>query len=79
MSTILFWNINNKPLIDDIVALCNENEVDILKTFVDGDIKGRDVKIGPGTEVRGEVFFINSIVVSPRAILAKEPIQISDK
>ncbi len=30
MATILFWNINKKPLIEDIVYLCHTNEVDIL-------------------------------------------------
>lgn len=53
-----------------------ENDVDVTKTIVKGDIKGRDVKIGIGTEVEGEVYYINSIEVSPRASLAKKPIQI---
>lgn len=30
MATILFWNINGKPLVEDIVYLCHSNEVDIL-------------------------------------------------
>jgi hypothetical protein len=30
MATILFWNINRKPLVEDIVYLCHNNEVDIL-------------------------------------------------
>lgn len=30
MATILFWNINKKPLIEDIVHLCHSNKVDIL-------------------------------------------------
>lgn len=30
MATFLFWNINKKPILDDIVVLCNENDVDIL-------------------------------------------------
>lgn len=30
MTTILFWNINKKPLLKEIVSLCHANEVDIL-------------------------------------------------
>ncbi|HAG81021.1 MAG TPA: hypothetical protein DCL61_07580 [Cyanobacteria bacterium UBA12227] len=30
MTTVLFWNINKKRLIEDIVYLCHENKVDIL-------------------------------------------------
>lgn len=30
MATILFWNINKKPLVEDIVFLCHHDEVDIL-------------------------------------------------
>lgn len=30
MATILFWNINKKPLLEDIVLLCRHHEVDIL-------------------------------------------------
>ena len=30
MTTILFWNINKKPLLKEIVFLCHSNEVDIL-------------------------------------------------
>jgi hypothetical protein len=30
MATILFWNIDEKPLIDDIVYLCHSHQVDVL-------------------------------------------------
>ena len=30
MTTILFWNINKKPLLQEIVFLCHANKVDIL-------------------------------------------------
>ncbi len=30
MATFLFWNINNKLLVDEIVALCHAHEVDVL-------------------------------------------------
>jgi cytoskeletal protein CcmA (bactofilin family) len=56
-----------------------DNEINIKKTYVAGDIKGHDVKIGHGTEVKGEVYYINSIEVSSRATLAKKPIKIKDE
>jgi exonuclease III len=30
MATFLFWNLNKKPLLDDIVSLCDEHQVDVL-------------------------------------------------
>ena len=56
-----------------------DNEVHIKKTFVAGDVKGRDVKLGNGTEVVGAVYYIDSIEVSSRVTLAKQPIQIKDE
>ncbi|MCK5185477.1 MAG: polymer-forming cytoskeletal protein [Candidatus Heimdallarchaeota archaeon] len=56
-----------------------DNEVNIKKTFVTGDVKGRDVIIGPGSEVEGAVYYINSIEVSSRVTLAKQPVQIKDE
>ncbi|MHA1121777.1 MAG: hypothetical protein ACTSUW_07295 [Candidatus Heimdallarchaeota archaeon] len=56
-----------------------DNEVNIKKTYVAGDVKGRDVKIGHGTEVVGAVYYTNSIEVSSRVTLAKQPMQIKDE
>ncbi len=42
MTTILFWNISNKPLLEEIVCLCHTNEVDIL---VLAECKLSDVEI----------------------------------
>jgi len=30
MTSILFWNINKKPLLEEIVYLCHDHEIDIL-------------------------------------------------
>ncbi len=30
MTSILFWNINKKPLLKEIVALCHTHEIDVL-------------------------------------------------
>ncbi|MCE7746215.1 MAG: polymer-forming cytoskeletal protein [Candidatus Heimdallarchaeota archaeon] len=56
-----------------------DSKVNIKKTYVAGDIKGRDVIIGHGTEIVGAVYYINSIEVSSRATLAKKPMQIKDE
>jgi len=50
--------------------------VDITGTFVDGDVKGRNVRIGQGTEISGAVYYIDSIERHQKATLANEPIQI---
>ncbi|HUW90924.1 MAG TPA: hypothetical protein VMV43_10485 [Candidatus Nanopelagicaceae bacterium] len=52
--------------------------VDISHTLVDGDVKGRHVIIGNRTEVGGNVYYIDSIKVDDKAVLANEPIQISE-
>ena len=54
-----------------------ENDVDIIGTYVDGDVRGRDVKIGRATEIVGTVYYINSIEIDPKATLANKPVQIS--
>ena len=55
-----------------------ENELELINTFVEGDVRGRNVKIGRKTEVTGEVYYIDSIEVHPKATLAHKPIQISE-
>lgn len=30
MTAVLFWNLNKKPLIDELACLCTEHEVDVL-------------------------------------------------
>ncbi|MBY9014825.1 MAG: hypothetical protein KGD68_03965 [Candidatus Lokiarchaeota archaeon] len=52
--------------------------VNINYTIVDGDVKGRHVIIGKRTEVAGNVYYIDSIEVDDKAVLANEPIQISE-
>ncbi len=54
-----------------------ENDVDLIGIYVDGDVRGRDVKIGRATEIVGTVYYINSIEIDPKINLANEPVQIS--
>jgi cytoskeletal protein CcmA (bactofilin family) len=53
------------------------NTVDISGTYVDGDVKARNVKLGKGTEISGTVYYVDSIKIDKKAKLANEPIQIS--
>jgi cytoskeletal protein CcmA (bactofilin family) len=55
------------------------NTVDINGTNVEGDVRGRNVRIGRGTEISGAVFYIDSIEVHRQATVANEPIQIEVK
>jgi cytoskeletal protein CcmA (bactofilin family) len=53
--------------------------VDITKTLVDGDIKGFNVNIGRGSEITGNVYYVNEIEVNKKVILANDPIKISQE
>ncbi len=54
------------------------NDVEIINTFVQGDVKGRNVKIGRRTEITGKVYYVDTIEINARATLTHEPIQISE-
>ncbi|MFX1594164.1 MAG: hypothetical protein ACFFCL_15850 [Promethearchaeota archaeon] len=55
------------------------NNIELYRTLVDGDVKGRDVRIGRGTEVLGTVYYVDTIDVHDKAILANKPIQIKEE
>jgi cytoskeletal protein CcmA (bactofilin family) len=54
-----------------------EKQLDIIGTYVAGDVRGRDVKIGRKTEILGAVYYIDSIEVHKQATLTNDPIQIT--
>lgn len=54
------------------------NNVEIYNTFVQGDVKGRNVKIGNRTEISENVYYVDNIEVDAKATLAHEPIQITE-
>ena len=54
------------------------NDLELINTFVEEDVRGRNVKIGRRTEIMGKVYYIDSIEIDPKAILTHEPIQISE-
>ncbi len=54
------------------------NDLELINSFVEGDVRGRNVKIGKKTEIMGKVYYIDTIEVDPKASLVHEPIQISE-
>jgi len=52
-------------------------DVNLIGTFVDGDVRGHDVRIGRGTEVVGTVYYVGDIQVHEKAILAHEPVKVN--
>ncbi|MFX1343766.1 MAG: hypothetical protein ACFFAI_01575 [Promethearchaeota archaeon] len=60
-------------------SILAKNIVDINKTHVEGDIKGKDIKIGRGSEILGIVYYVDKIEVDKKAKLANEPIQIKEE
>ncbi len=54
------------------------NDIEIINTFVQGDVRGRYVKIGKRTEITGKVYYIDTIEIDAKANLAQAPIQISE-
>ncbi len=54
------------------------DDLELINTFVEKDVRGRNVKIGRRTEIAGNVYYIDTIDIDPKATLAHEPIQISE-
>ncbi len=51
--------------------------VNLVKTFVEGDVKGRNVIIERNTEILGRVYYVDTIEINEKSILNHDPIQIS--
>ena len=54
-----------------------KKNVDIIKTHVEGDIKGKDVTIGQGSEILGNIYYVEGIEIDKKTKLANEPTQIN--
>ncbi len=57
-------------------SILAKNNVDVIRTHVEGDIKGKNVTIGRGSEILGTVYYVDTIEIDKKAKLANEPIQI---
>jgi len=53
--------------------------VNLVRTLVDGDVKGRDVIVGRNTEILGQVYYVDNIEINEKSILNHDPIQISSE
>jgi cytoskeletal protein CcmA (bactofilin family) len=54
------------------------DNLELINTFVEKDVRGRNVIIGRRTEIAGNVYYIDTIEIDPKATLARKPIQISE-
>ena len=54
-----------------------KNNIEINKTHVEGDVRSKNVKIGKGTEILGNVYYVENLEVDKKAKLANEPIKIN--
>ncbi|MFW9948798.1 MAG: hypothetical protein ACFFKA_01575, partial [Candidatus Thorarchaeota archaeon] len=55
-----------------------KNRVEILRTRVVGDITARNVKIDEYSYVKGNVYYIDNIVIHPKAKVLSTPVQIKE-
>ena len=60
-------------------SILAKNIVDITRTHVEGDIKGKDITIGRGSEILGTVYHVDKIEVNKKAKLANDPVQIKQE
>ena len=58
-------------------SILAKNTVNVIRTEVEGDIKGKFVTIGKGSEVQGSVYYVDKIEVDKKAKLESEPTQIA--
>ena len=54
------------------------DDLELINTFVKGDVRGRNVKIGRKTEIMGKIYYIDTIDVDLKATISHNPIQISE-
>jgi len=55
-----------------------KNKVDISRTRVYEDVKGREVHIGERSDIRGIVYYVDTLKVHKKATLHNKPIKIKD-
>jgi len=60
-------------------SILSRNNITLINTLVEADVKGRIVNIGPGTKILGTVYYADTIEIDDNAILKNEPIQIKEE
>jgi cytoskeletal protein CcmA (bactofilin family) len=63
-------------IVGSILAL---DKVDISRTRVNGDVIGRDVRIGKHSNIQGTVYYVNMIETNKAAKLNNEPVKINEE
>jgi cytoskeletal protein CcmA (bactofilin family) len=58
-------------------CILGRNSVNLVRTLVEGDVKGRNVLIGRNTEILGRVYYVDNIEISEKSMLNHAPVQIS--
>jgi len=51
--------------------------VKLVRTLVEGDVKGRDVIVGRNTEILGKIYYVDNLEINENSKLNHDPIQIS--
>ncbi|MFX1498904.1 MAG: hypothetical protein ACFFBH_15370 [Promethearchaeota archaeon] len=60
-------------------SVYGRDKINLINSLVEKDVKGRNVYIGPKTEVLGTVYYVDSIEVDDNAVLNNEPVQIKEE
>ncbi|MFX0034304.1 MAG: hypothetical protein ACFE9I_01525 [Candidatus Hermodarchaeota archaeon] len=50
-----------------------KSTVNVVKIHVDGDIKGKDITIGRGSEILGNIYYVDNIDIGKKVKLTSEP------
>ncbi|MHA2398394.1 MAG: hypothetical protein ACXADU_05845 [Promethearchaeota archaeon] len=66
---------HNNKIYGNVLA---RNSVNLIGALVDGDVKGRNVVIGRGTEVTGTIYYVDTFRKHEKSLLAKNPVQITE-
>ncbi len=69
----------HKKLVNVMGSIIAQNEVDVQDVHVHKSIKGRNVKLGPNTQVEGRVYYVEDLFLSDSVKLTKEPKKISQE
>ena len=58
-------------------SIVAHNEIDIQDVYVEGDVKGRIVRLGPNTKIEGTVFYVDDLLFSEKVSMERKPQKIT--
>jgi len=56
-----------------------QNEVDIEDIYIEGDVKGKVVKLGLNTNIHGTVYYVEDLIMTDNVKLENEPVKITEE